>query len=445
MRKITLLFPFLLAAAGLAGGCDRHAPAVDPDSGDAAMHDDEHGHTDHDHEEDEHADHDEHGHDEAGHEEGHTDEVKLSGEAMKRSGIRVEPARAQSLVGTITAPARVTFNAEGMAHVGSPLVGRVSEIRARVGDRVNKNDPLLIVQSPELGESQSDYLLKRMAAETAIPAVELARAAHERARALYEESQGIALAEVQKREVEFKAAQGNLLAARAQATAAENLLHLMGMDQSGVEALTSTGEIDPYYTLRAPISGQVIEREATLGELVNPDREALLVLADMSTLWVLADVPESQLSGVKIGARAQVTVPALGGRGLEGVVAFIAASLDPATRTAPVRIEVKGNGHGLLPGMFAQALIFETGDEGGHASVLAIPEEATQWVEGQTVVFVPVEDEENTFAKRPVVLGPAVGGVAPVLSGLEEGESFVVAGSFMLKAEMGKAGAEHVH
>ncbi|MHB1158299.1 MAG: efflux RND transporter periplasmic adaptor subunit [Phycisphaerales bacterium] len=375
--------------------------------------------------------------------ESHAEEVKLSAEAMKKSGIRVESAKAQVLVGTITAPARVAFNAEAVAHVGSPLSGRVSEIKVRVGDKVSKGDPLLVVQSPDLGEAQSDFLLKRTAVETAIPAVELTKAAHDRAKALYEESRGIALTEVQKREAEYKVAQGALLAAKAQVTAAENQLHLLGMDQETVQALEKTGEIDPHYTVRAPISGQVIEREATLGELVSPDREALLVLADMSTLWVLADVPESRLSHLTVGSKSRIIVSAIRNQGLEGAVTFISPALDSNTRTASVRIEVKGNGHGLRPGMFAQALISEAGDEGEHKAVLAIPEEATQLVEGQVVVFVPVEGEENTFAKRPVNLGPAVGRMVPVLSGLKEGEPFVSAGSFILKAEMGKAGAEH--
>lgn len=433
--KNVLLLPALLALIGLIFGCDRTESSPPASNAGTAAHGSKDGH----------ADHDEHGHAEAEGEESHAEEVKLSAEAMKRSGIRVEPAKAQMLAGTIIAPARVAFNAESIAHVGSPLSGRVSDIKVRVGDKVNKGDPLLVVQSPDLGETQSDFLLKRTAVETAAPAVDLAKAAHDRAKALYEESQGIALTEVQKREAEYKAAQGALLAAKAQATAAENRLHLFGMNQETVEALSKTGEIDPHYTVRAPISGQVIEREATLGELVNPDREALLVLADTSTLWVLADVPESRLSHVRTGAKAQVMVPTLRGQSLEGIVAFIAPSLDAATRTISVRIEVKGNGHGLRPGMFAQALISEAGDEGEHKAVLAIPEEATQLVEGQIVVFVPVEGEENTFATRPVKLGPAVGRIVPVLSGLKVGEPFVAAGSFILKAEMGKAGAEHEH
>jgi len=447
-RTSLLIIPVLLVSLGLAAGCDRGKPpeaAAKTETHDAHGADDGHGHNEKD----------AHGHDEKdghGHaeekpaaEDEHGEEVKLTAEGAKRAGLRIETARKHALVDTIHAPARVAFNAEGMAHVGSPLSGRVFEIKVKIGDKVNRGDALLIVQSPDLGEAQSDYLLKRMAVETAVPAVDLAKAAFERAKALYAESQGIALTEVQKREAEYKAALGAQLAAQAQANAAENRLHLLGMDQEAVQALEKSKEIAPHYTVRAPINGQVIEREATLGELVNPDREALLILADMSTLWVLADVPESRLSHVATGAKTQVSVPALPGKSLEGTVTFIAPTLDPNTRTVSVRIEVKGNGQGLRPGMFAQAVITEAGDDGKHEPVLAIPEEATQLVEGELVVFVPVPGEENTFAKRPVKVGPAVGRLLPVLSGLKEGESFVAAGSFILKAEHGKSSAGHEH
>jgi cobalt-zinc-cadmium efflux system membrane fusion protein len=456
MKKARLLIlPVVLASLGLVVGCDQGTPAQAAASDARAAHSDDDGHGHHEKDAHGHDEADAHGHDEKdghGHaqekpaaEGEHGEEVKLTAEGAKKAGIRIETVRKHALVDTIQAPARVTFNAEGMAHVGTPLSGRVSQIKVKIGDKVHEGDALLIVQSPDLGQVQSDYLLQRMAVETAGPAVDLAKAAHERAKALYAESQGIALTEVQKREAEYKASRGAQLAAQAQATAAENRLHLLGMDQQAVQALETSKEITPHYTVRAPIRGQVIEREATLGELVNPDREALLILADMSTLWVLADVPESRLSHVALGAKAQVTVPALPGKPLEGTVTFIAPALDPNTRTVSVRIEIEGNGHGLRPGMFAQAVITESGGDGRHEPVLAIPEEATQWVEGELVVFVPVEGEENTFAKRPVKVGPAVGRLLPVVSGLKEGDPFVAAGSFILKAEHGKSSAEHVH
>jgi len=389
------------------------------------------------------------GHDHSTGESAHVDEVKLTPEAVERYGVKVADAQLWILKPTFVAPARVGFNIEAMAHVGSLVRGRAVEIAVRLGDRVNMGDPLVVVESPELGQAQADFLLKRTAAETAVPQADLAKAAWDRAKGLLDQSQGISLTEVQKREAEYKAAVANVKAAEAAALAAENGLHLLGMDQEAVNILIATGEIAPRYTIRAAIGGQVVQREITLGELVNPDRESLMVLADTSTLWVLADVPEARLPSISQGSQAWITVGSDASSKYEGIVAFIAPVVDPTTRTAQVRIEVPraalGNG-AMRPGMFAQAEIVAAEAGGAEPTpLIAVPQEAVQTVEGGPAVFVPVAGEPNTFQKRALRIGPTVGGLVPILAGLVEGEKYVEAGSFILKAELGKGSAAHEH
>jgi cobalt-zinc-cadmium efflux system membrane fusion protein len=379
------------------------------------------------------------------HHDAHVDEVKLAPEVIQRYGITIETVSAREMKPTVTAPARVSFNTDAMAHVGSVVKGRAIEIKVRVGDSVKKGDDLLIVESPDLGEAQSDFLQKRTAVSVAESAIEPAKSAAERAKTLYDQSNGISLGELQKRVAEQRAAEGALKTAQAALTAAENKLHLMGMDQRAVETLAKAGVIDPRFTIRAPLDGQVIEREITLGELVAPEKDALLVLANMKTLWVIADVPEAQLRNVAIGAKARVSIPAVSDEAFDGKVSLISPTLDPNTRTAQVRIEVS-NGHNLRPGMFATAQIAAASSSTQPAArALSIPEEALQTVEGSPAVFVAVEDEPNTFVKRPVATAKPVGGFVPVLNGLKEGERIVVRGSFLLKAELGKGEAAHEH
>jgi cobalt-zinc-cadmium efflux system membrane fusion protein len=373
----------------------------------------------------------------------HHDEVKLTADAISKFNIKIGTAEEKTLMPTFVAPARVAFNAEAMAHVGAAVRGRATEIKVRVGDAVKKGDELITVESPELGQAQSEFLQKRTAVAVALAGVEPAKNAYERAKALYEKNEGIALAEVQKREADLKAAAGAHQSAVAAMTAAENALHLMGMDQDAVQALAKTTEITPRYSIRAPLDGQVIDREVTLGELVSPEKEALLILANMNTLWVLADVPEARLPEVAVGAKARVQVSALKGEGIDGTVSHIAPSIDPETRSGRVRIEVS-NGHTpLRPGMFARVWISTAPKDA--KPVLAVPEEAIQTVEGEPAVFVRVEGEENTFAKRVVQVGNAVGGMVPVLSGLKPGDKLVVSGSFILKADLSKNEAGHEH
>lgn len=430
-RRVSL--PLFLALAALAG-CDKsHKDDHTPASG--AQHDD-------------HDEGDGHDHGSAEADE-HVDEVTLTSDAVARYGITTASAQLWVLRPTITVPARVGFNTEAMAHVGSPLRGRIAQVNVRLGDAVTKGQELAVIESPELGEAQAEFLQRRVAVETAGPAVDLSRVAWERARGLYEKSQGISLTEVQRREAEHKVSLAALTAAQSARTASANRLQLLGMSTEAIDVLASSGNVDPRYAIRAAIDGVVVQREVTLGELVGPDREYLMVLADATKFWVLADVPEAKLLRIHAGAKAWISVGIVGearASKLEGSVAFITPFVDPTTRTAQVRIEVSAQDIGLRPGMFAQTEIVESDpDQATPAPVIAVPEEALQSVEGGPALFVPVEGEPNTFAKRSVTIGRAVGGLVPVLTGLVEGETFVNAGTFILKADLGKGAAAHEH
>jgi cobalt-zinc-cadmium efflux system membrane fusion protein len=375
----------------------------------------------------------------------HADEVTLTSEVISSYGIIVAPVQRQFLTSVINAPAHASFNREAMAHVGSPVDGRVAELLVRQGDPVQEGDVLLVVDSPTLGEAQSRYLQARSGAEVAHAARDMARVAAERARMLTE-SGGLSQGELTRREGELRQAEGQLIAAESAVTAAENTLHIYGMSQEEVDELASNGEINPRYRVRAPISGRVIQREVTLGEVVGPDQEWLLILADMTVLWVLADVPEAQIAQVVVGAPAQLTVGVLGNQTFDGTVALIGFEIDPNNRAGQVRIELPSEGTGIQPGMFAEVEFSGVSSFSEAADApIAVPVDAVQRYEGNNVVFVAVPGEPNTFAARQVTVGPSVGRRTPILSGLSEGEEVVVAGVFILKAELGKAGAEHHH
>lgn len=373
--------------------------------------------------------------------EGHSDEVKLTPEAIQREGIRVEKTARVALVSTYRAPARVALDLDATAHIGVPVRGRVRELRVKRGDVVEKGATLLVLDSPELGSAQNEFLEKRVAGETVGPAVEISKSSYDRGKRLLDSGGNMTLTEVQRREAEWKTAEAAVITAKASVTTAENTLHLLGMNQEAVERFLASREIDTTVVVTAPIAGTVLERDVTLGELVSPDTESLIVLADTTVVWVFAHVPETRLSEAKPGATVRLHVAALPGRVIEGRIASVPPKMDEATRTAEVRVDVK-DAKGLRPGMYAQAEVV-MGD--APAPVLAIPQEAVQTVEGGPAVFVPVPNEPNTFAKRAVRVGAPVGGMVPVLEGLAEGELLVIVGSFLLKAELGKAGAAHEH
>ena len=403
---------WLLATALLFGGCNRQVPATggDPVTKTEAK------------------------------QENAQQEYKLNADTIARYGIKVESVQVRRLESTFTAPGRVAWNAETIAHVGSPLRGRVVGLSVKLGSEVKAGDPLFVVESPEFGEAQGDLLVKRSAVLTAGPTADLARTIWERAKGLFESSQGISLTDVQRREAEYKVAAAALKAAEANAIAAETRLQMLGMPRDAVHAFTASGELDPRRTITAPITGQVVEREVTLGELVGPEQPSLLMLADRSTLWVLADVPEARLHEIALGAKAWVQAGPMNGRRHEGVVGFVSPMLDAATRTAKVRIEVRTTpsteapATALLPGMFAQVEMVTGHADNASTAGPVVPEIAVQTIGGASVVFVPVANEPDTFTQRQIVVGKSVGGLMPVLSGLQADDRVVTQGSFILKA-----------
>lgn len=371
------------------------------------------------------------------------DDVTLPEGALERYGISVEPVREILLTPTVSAPGHLAFPQGAVARVGCPVAGRVSEARVRSGDAVAKGDTLLIIESPALGEAQSEYLQKRTIATTAGPTLALSRTALDRAKELYDQVQGITLSDVQRREVELRVLERDHEVARSAEAAAYNRLLLLGMSEESIRKLQETGTLEPRLPITAPMAGRVVEISATIGELVGPEKDRLVVIGDSSTLWAIAEVSESRLAEIAIGAAAKVKVPALGHKGCEGRVAATATVLEASTRTAEVRVEVPNPDGKMLPGMFIQVEIESS--QGAGAPVLAVPDGAVLTVEGRPSVFIPTEEGSTTFCKHEVEIGPPIGTHIPVLSGLKAGELVVVAGTFRLKAEHGKSSAQHEH
>jgi len=209
-------------------------------------------------------------------------------------------------------------------------------------------------------------------------------------------------------------------------------LFILGVTAEEIATLDKTpGDTLSIYSLKAPFAGAVIEKHMTLGERVSPET-SLFTIADLSFVWVLADIYEKDLSRVRTKEPAAVELVAYPGQTWAGRLTYISNTLDEKTRTARCRV-VLSNPDGLLkPGMFARVKIAV----GSRAGVLTVPLAALQEIEGKTAVFVK---EGEKFLVRPVTLGEKDAAVAEVLSGLKEGEQVVADGSFVLKSELQKS------
>ena len=350
----------------------------------------------------------------------HHEHIVLKPEAIEIAGIKTEEVILRPLKIKHTFPGKVSLNETRLAHVGPRISGRAIEIYANLGDDVKKGHALAMIDSIEIGEAQSQYLKAKTT-------FEIAEKSYARAKILLE-GKVISTGEFQRREGEY-------FLAKTELKVAEDRLHLLGMTEEEIASIGNRHTISSKVAIHSPLSGTVIERHLTLGEVVEPVKP-IFTISDLSSLWVIADIPEGDISKIKKGQGVAVTVSPYPEKVFRGKLSYISKIIDPETRAAKVRAEVKNLAGVLKPEMFATVKI--TSSE--KKNVLAVPESAVQRVGDKTIVFVATpsiakEEDEEVFEKRVVEIGPELGGFHQVISGIKKGERIVVKGAFILKSE----------
>lgn len=366
---------------------------------------------------DEHAEGDQHAGEEKKEEGEHSEgkELTLTTEEAERAGIKVEELRPQALRDRVVVTATIQPDADRLARVAPRIEGRITAAPAKLGDRVRAGQTLATLDSVEVGEAHAAWV-------QAQAELKLAEADFQRAKQLADE-------EIIARKDFLRAQSDRDKAAAAQRAAADKLRLLGGSPQAGnVSAFAVT----------APFAGTVIAKDATLGELGRPG-ETLFTLADLSRVWIQADLPEAALAKVRVGAAATVTVPAYPGESFSGRVDLIGAALDKDTRTVAARIVVPNADGRLKPEMFATATI-DSGAEQREA--LLLPDAAIVLMQGQPTVFV---FEQGAYEARLVEPGERSGGRTVLKSGVKAGEQVVTAGAYALKARQQKSQLGHGH
>lgn len=307
---------------------------------------------------------------------------------------------------------RVDFNELFLSRIGANVTGRVSEILAVPGQTVKQGDVLAKITSTELTQSQLAYLKAKSASQ-------LADQAANRAKILFKEDV-IALAELQRREAEASSA-------KAEFRAANDQLRVQGMNQDSIDRLAKSGVIESINNVIATIPGEIVERKINKGQVVQPS-DALFTVADLSTLWAIAEVPESNASLLRKGQKASLIIPALRNQEIEGTVAHVDSIVNPQTRTVVVRMELANKDGLIKPGMLATMLI-----ESQPIEKLVVPMSAVVREDNHDHVFVRLDDD--LYRMVPVKLGPEGRGYRPVISGLNEGQEIAIDGAYHLNTE----------
>lgn len=325
--------------------------------------------------------------------------------------IKVMPAGQTQISDTLRVAGKVDFDQTRVTRIGATVTGRVIEIQAHLGQQVKVGDSLAVINSTELGEAQLTYLKARAHADLQARSVE-------RARQLFA-ADVIGKAELQRRESE-------LSIASAEQRGAADQLRVLGMSSAAINKLGVTGAINSVTSVASTMAGTVVERQVAQGQVVQP-ADALYVVADLSRVWVTAEVPEQQAALVKAGQTVDIEVPALGSR-LSGKLIFVADTVNPETRTIAVRSVVDNANRQLKPAMLATMLI-----QAAPVQRVVIPAEAVVRDSDADNVFVEVAAQQ--FRLTPVRLGPDMDGKRAVLSGLKPEQRILVSGAFHLNNE----------
>ena len=365
------------------------------------------------------------------HEEGATHEegvVLLTAEQMAAAGIRTGSVEQRQLAPQLNTTGEVGYEEDRLAHVNPRIPGRVVRVTASLGARVKQGSTLAVIDSVELGQAKAAFLAARTREE-------LARENHEREERLYKDRISS--------EKEMVEARARHLEAAAERRSAEETLRLYGVGESETSSMNPGDPSSSLLSVRAPISGEVVEKHVVIGELVTPEK-SLFTVADLQHVWIWIDVYERDLANVHLKDDVEVSVEALPKSSFTGEVTYLGARVESQTRTVRARIDVE-NREGLLrPGMFAKVRLTDPHAKSAEA-VLVVPEEAVVRQGEQTLVFTP--EGEGRFASRPVETGRHEGGLVEIKSGLPANRQIVTQGAFFLKSELARAelGGGHSH
>lgn len=358
------------------------------------------------------------------HDEGPEGVVKISPERISAAQIEVAPAGEGVLARRLTVPGVITPDSNRIARVAAKVIGTVSQLNKQLGDTVAKDEVVAVVDSREVAEAKSEYLAAQVN-------FDLQKTLFERTQTLFQ-SKFTPENQYLRTKTTFTEAQLRLELAR-------HKLSALNVSEREIAQLSRQTTGLQRYDIRSPIEGRVVERLVNLGAPVGGEGQAkeLYVVADLSSVWVELSVPTADLPAIKEG---QPVVIATNGDGKfsEGKIVFISPMLNQETRSARVIAAVDNNNLTWRPGSYVTAQVVV--DQ--QPISLRVPRAALQTINGEQVVFVRTADG---FEKREVVLGKGDDQAVEVVFGLDPGEVMAVSNSFVLKAELGKAEAEHHH
>jgi cobalt-zinc-cadmium efflux system membrane fusion protein len=355
----------------------------------------------------------------AGEERAPDGSVTIPADSPKLKEIRLAEVKTASVpFDEVTSPGKIEANPNLMSRVALPLTGRVSAVMVKLGDSVQRGDALLNLESPDADAGVGAYLQGQAAITQAKANLNKAQADYDRAADLFEHN-AVARKDVLTAENALAQAKAAVEQAQAGLEQSDRKLRLLGL---------KPGAFGQKVTVSAPISGKVLDMSVAAGEYRNDTNTPVITIADLSTVWVSSDVPESSIRFIQVGEPIDVELTAYPGETFHGRVTRIADMVDPQTRTIKVRA-VMDNARGKLrPEMYATIRHTDS-----MKTLPVIPVGALLQGDGKTSVWV--ETAPGHFQPVEVKTGDRAGDMLPIISGLKPGDHIVVDGAMLLRAQ----------
>jgi RND family efflux transporter MFP subunit len=340
--------------------------------------------------------------------------VTLTPDMVTRAGIRTTAATVGTATTALRMPGVVQANGYKEVAVTSLVSGRVTQVGAVLGQRVNRGEAIATVYSPELADAQTAFIVARAD-----------QVAHGQRQTRTQRLTAIGAASREELEaLEAERAMHDAAVEKARAR-----LILLGIPEERTQRLAGPQDVVTTFDVRAPLDGVITQRTANPGLNVDP-ATPLFTIVDLSTVWVIADLYQRDFAKVRVGSPAAITTAAYPGLTLQGRVSYIDPQIQPETRTAKLRIEVPNRSEQLRLGMYVDVNV---GESTGQA--VLVPKAAVQVVGADQVVYVASPDHPGRFSERKIEAGTPVGDRVAVLAGLQPGDVVVTNGGSYLRAE----------
>jgi membrane fusion protein, heavy metal efflux system len=346
---------------------------------------------------------------------------------MQWASLRFAPVRQVAFRDERATDGKIAINEDTTTPVFSPFSGRVSKLIARPSDFVERGAPLFAIEASEFVQGHNDLITAVAGVEKARSRLLLAQTAEKRQREL-QAIRGGALKDLEQAQSDLVGAQGDLRSAEIALAAVRNRLRILGRSDDDIAKLEKTDRIGAEVIVSAPIGGTIIQRKVGLGQYINAGaNDPVFTVGNLSTVWLIANVRESDAPKMKVGASVEVTVLAFPGRVFNAKLAYVAPALDPSTRRLPVRAEIQNTGRELLPEMFASFRIVS----GEDRLMPAVPVDAIVYEGANARVWIARPDSK-TVVSRDITVGDTINGLVEVRKGLSVGETVVTSGTLFI-------------